>query len=172
MTFLISECMLSIYPTTLTVWLVMIVPATSEAHRGVPVLLGRLFPMLSVCPWSDLTPLFGTVLSLGGRFGGGVCQIHSLSGFGTGTGWGWGWGWGWFLDGVVLLSRGTGCGDGMGVLLGEPAGVFLVGEMGVILGGRTRVILGDGTGVAHGGGFLLGVVDLGPLWMHLAVLVC
>ena len=63
---------------------------------------------------------------------------------------------------VVLLGRGTGCGDGMGVLLGEPAGVFLGGGMGVFLGGRTGVVLGDGTGVTCGGGFPLGVVDPGP----------
>ena len=50
----------------------------------------------------------------------------------------------------------------MGVLLGDPAGVFLSGGMGVFLGSWTRVVLGDGTGVAHGGGFPLGVVDLGP----------
>ena len=51
-----------------------------------PVLLGRPFPMPVVCPCSDLTPLFGTVLLLGGGFGRGVHQIRSLSGFGTGAG--------------------------------------------------------------------------------------
>ena len=49
-------------------------------------------------------------------------------------------------DGVVLLSRGTGHGDGTGVLLGNPAGVFLGGGTGVFLGGGTGVFLGGGTG--------------------------
>ena len=64
----------------------MIVLATFEAHRGVPVLLGRPFFTPAVCPCSDVTLLFGTVLSLGGGFGGGIHQIHLLSGFGTGAG--------------------------------------------------------------------------------------
>ena len=44
---------------------------------GVPALLGSPFPMPAVCLCSDLTPLFGTVLSLGVGFGGGVHQVHS-----------------------------------------------------------------------------------------------
>ena len=69
--------------------------------------------------------------------------------------------WSNLLNGVVLLGRGTGHGDG--VLLGDPAGVFLGGGTGVFLGGGAGVVLGDTTGVAHGGGFPLGVVDPGPL---------
>ena len=62
---------------------------------GMPELFGRLVPMPSVCPCSDFTLSFGTVLPLGGKFGKGVCQICSSSGLVTGVGWGWGWGWGW-----------------------------------------------------------------------------
>ena len=48
--------------------------------------LGISFPMPSVCPCSDLTPLLGTELPFGAKFDKGVCRVHSSSGFGAGVG--------------------------------------------------------------------------------------
>ena len=72
----------------LAVAFLMTVFATSEAHRGVPALLGSPFPTPAVCLCSDLTPLFDTMLSLGVGFGGGVHQVHSSLRFSTGVDYG------------------------------------------------------------------------------------
>ena len=44
------------------------------------------FFLPKVCPCSDLTLLFDTILLPGGRFGEGVCCVHPPSGFGSGAG--------------------------------------------------------------------------------------
>ena len=64
----------------------MTVLATSETHGGVPALLGNSFLMPAVCPCSDLTPLFGTMLPLWVGFGGGVHQVRSSLWLGTEVG--------------------------------------------------------------------------------------
>ena len=66
----------------------MTVLAISEAHDmgGVPALLGNSFLMPAVCPCSDLTPLFGTMLPLWVGFGRGVCWVCPSSWLGTEVG--------------------------------------------------------------------------------------
>ena len=64
----------------------MAVSATSETCEGLLVFLVWPFPLPEVCLCSDLTPLFGTILLLGGGFSKGVCHVCPPSGFGTGVG--------------------------------------------------------------------------------------
>ena len=62
---LLALTVLAMNSSFLAVEFCVIVPSTSEAHRGVPVWLGTSLPMPAVCPNLDLTPL----LPFRGRFG-------------------------------------------------------------------------------------------------------